>query len=447
LELAAGNPLLLALAADLLTAAGPVAPEALAAHLDRELVMRVSPGEIDPACRFGLDLACLAPELSRELLDAVFGQLRPADSPDLVFDWLAGCGLLERAAGGLTMCDIVRPAWRAIAEDERGIELAQLRHAIRDHYVEMLERGRDWSDTMSTLLFVTPESDRYRSILPAPGGEELSLARPRPGEHDPIVELVRSHESDETAAVARGLLARSPGIFELCRDDLGVPVGLLGIIRLPEHRAAFDAAAAQGDPALALVRSYLAEQGGLRRSESALVVRWFTGEGPSRAIQRERVGHRMVGARSLAFTFHVVEDEAGEPPVGAQDGFGGYLLGRPQFGGRTWRVVAHHWRGRSRRALAAAAAGAPRWSASPAPCNACDLSLETLVETKLDSIGRETGLTPREQEVFRLLVLGRGTEEIATALGVRPRTAKFHQANVLGKLGIESRLELFRILL
>lgn len=55
------------------------------------------------------------------------------------------------------------------------------------------------------------------------------------------------------------------------------------------------------------------------------------------------------------------------------------------------------------------------------------------------------GLTAREREVLELLLLGRTHEDIAVALGISERTSKFHQANLLAKLGAESRMDLLRL--
>lgn len=57
------------------------------------------------------------------------------------------------------------------------------------------------------------------------------------------------------------------------------------------------------------------------------------------------------------------------------------------------------------------------------------------------------GLTDREREVLDLLLLGRTHGDIATVLGITERTSKFHQSNLLAKLGAESRLDLMRLLL
>lgn len=56
-------------------------------------------------------------------------------------------------------------------------------------------------------------------------------------------------------------------------------------------------------------------------------------------------------------------------------------------------------------------------------------------------------LTEREREVLDLLLLGRTHEDIAQLLGISERTSKFHQANLLTKLGAESRLDLLRLFL
>ncbi len=73
--------------------------------------------------------------------------------------------------------------------------------------------------------------------------------------------------------------------------------------------------------------------------------------------------------------------------------------------------------------------------------------LDALMRQRRESIMRDAGLTPRETEVLGLLLLGRTYDDIGRALGLKPRTAKFHQARILKKLGAESRLDLSRIFL
>jgi DNA-binding NarL/FixJ family response regulator len=54
-------------------------------------------------------------------------------------------------------------------------------------------------------------------------------------------------------------------------------------------------------------------------------------------------------------------------------------------------------------------------------------------------------LTPRERSVLDLVMIGHTHDEIARELGITERTSRFHQANLLAKLGAESRLDLLRL--
>ncbi|MBX3158510.1 MAG: response regulator transcription factor [Deltaproteobacteria bacterium] len=57
----------------------------------------------------------------------------------------------------------------------------------------------------------------------------------------------------------------------------------------------------------------------------------------------------------------------------------------------------------------------------------------------------QAGLTARERAVLDLLLLGRTHDEIALVLGISERTSRFHQANLLEKLGADSRNDLLRL--
>ncbi len=72
--------------------------------------------------------------------------------------------------------------------------------------------------------------------------------------------------------------------------------------------------------------------------------------------------------------------------------------------------------------------------------------LQQVVDAKLLVVARQRHLSPRERDVLRALLHGDSSQDIAKALGISPRTVKFHQANLLRKLGADSRLELVRVL-
>jgi PAS domain S-box-containing protein len=58
-----------------------------------------------------------------------------------------------------------------------------------------------------------------------------------------------------------------------------------------------------------------------------------------------------------------------------------------------------------------------------------------------DLPGAPSSLTPRELEVLRLLAAGANTRVASERLGVSPATVRNHVQNLLGKLGVHSRLE------
>ena len=53
-------------------------------------------------------------------------------------------------------------------------------------------------------------------------------------------------------------------------------------------------------------------------------------------------------------------------------------------------------------------------------------------------------LTPREQEVMRLLAEGFSAKEIAAKLYISPKTVENHRSNIMNKLGLHSTMELIR---
>lgn len=53
-------------------------------------------------------------------------------------------------------------------------------------------------------------------------------------------------------------------------------------------------------------------------------------------------------------------------------------------------------------------------------------------------------LTPREQEVMRLLAEGLSTREVAKELYISPKTAENHRSNLMKKLNLGSNIELIR---
>ena len=50
-------------------------------------------------------------------------------------------------------------------------------------------------------------------------------------------------------------------------------------------------------------------------------------------------------------------------------------------------------------------------------------------------------LTPREKEIFNLLIKNQSTKEIAKTLGISEKTVRNHISHVIQKLGVDSRIQ------
>lgn len=64
-------------------------------------------------------------------------------------------------------------------------------------------------------------------------------------------------------------------------------------------------------------------------------------------------------------------------------------------------------------------------------------------ETKIRDTGYEA-LTPREQQVMRLIAEGLPTKDIAEKLFISPKTVENHRANILSKLDLHGTMDLVR---
>jgi PAS domain S-box-containing protein len=74
-----------------------------------------------------------------------------------------------------------------------------------------------------------------------------------------------------------------------------------------------------------------------------------------------------------------------------------------------------------------------------------DSTLRAVYEARLAGIADDAQLSPRERAVLNYLLVGRSLDDIATILGLSRHTVKFHQTNIVRKLGADSRLDIMRL--
>jgi len=78
------------------------------------------------------------------------------------------------------------------------------------------------------------------------------------------------------------------------------------------------------------------------------------------------------------------------------------------------------------------------------PAAVTALIRDFLERARQGEAGPEDPLTPREQEVVKLIAEGHTSDEIAALLVISRKTVDRHRANVLEKLGMRNRVELTR---
>jgi DNA-binding CsgD family transcriptional regulator len=73
-------------------------------------------------------------------------------------------------------------------------------------------------------------------------------------------------------------------------------------------------------------------------------------------------------------------------------------------------------------------------------------TIRTLMRSYLDDPTRTPGspLSPREEEVTKLVAESHSSEQIAQLLAISPRTVDRHRENILAKLGMRDRVQLTR---
>ncbi|WP_424361607.1 response regulator transcription factor [Methylocystis parvus] len=67
------------------------------------------------------------------------------------------------------------------------------------------------------------------------------------------------------------------------------------------------------------------------------------------------------------------------------------------------------------------------------------------VRRKRELIARYQTLSPREKDVVDAVLGGRGNREVASKLGIKPRTVETHRSNAMNKLGARTLPDLVRI--
>ena len=167
--------------------------------------------------------------------------------------------------------------------------------------------------------------------------------------------------------------------------------------------------------------------------------------GEGLALYREMDSRRGIGIAISGFA--AVAAAQGQPERAVR--LAGAATALHQAGGGAIQLIqppgSSAWLDDARRALGDPAA-ASAW-ASGLSLSVDDAIDEALADapsapTRTEPSRREMPLTPREQEVARLVAQGASNRRIAEVLVIGERTAEAHVSNILAKLGLETRVQL-----
>ena len=136
-----------------------------------------------------------------------------------------------------------------------------------------------------------------------------------------------------------------------------------------------------------------------------------------------RIREKTPGVRVLILTLH---EDVDMVRAAIRAGAGGYILKRAV---KTELISAIH--------------SVLRGDLYVHPAMMRALLVESQPEAK-SSASLAEPLTPREVDVLRLIVRGHTNSQIAEILSLSVRTVEYHRANLTGKLGLHSRVDLIR---
>lgn len=389
-----------------------------------------------------------------ELLGATLGKEADVDA---AFEWLGQLSFVEHTSLGLRPHSVVRLACRSMLRRDHPSLCAWVTARARAFQERQIHRALEPRRWLADRLFMDsdfppPVSKPTQGAVSAEDDESedsLFADVPRPHDREEIERMATRHEDVDAAERVLCALDTTPTDVEVLRAATGEARGFLvchELLDMPTGRATapIHASSAGADPAAALVADYLEQarwspgQGG-----RAFIVRdWMStrdhqAPGAASRVLVAQMASRLLLAPQVRYHFGVTHRRDAWIDYWRALGFEHVLLGSFRRGERDVAVFAYDWRKH------ATASG----QAVEADTTTGTSDFGALLRARLGELATSARLTAREREVLDLVVLGRNASEIGTVLDIAARTAKFHQSRMLAKLGADSRMDLFRLLM
>jgi DNA-binding SARP family transcriptional activator len=299
-----GYPLALSLAAEvLLQRPGSSFDSAASPDIVRELVERFAAGVPSVAHRAALEACAEVRVLSEPLLAAM---LEATEAREL-FAWLRDLSFLSAGPHGIFPHDLAREALMTDLRWRNPPWHVELHHRARRHYLAGFEQKNEHAQHQVLLdLVFLHDHPLLRAIFDWSQIGGVLEDTPRATDWPTLVDMVRRHEGNTSAEIARGWFERQPEHVTVFRDSDGEVSGFLGIVLLRPDCADLIAA----DPCATTAQQYLAAQITPSEGQIALLRFWmerdqYQGVTPTQGMIFVASARFVLTMPKLGYSFHV----------------------------------------------------------------------------------------------------------------------------------------------
>ena len=343
-ELAHGHPLGLSLLADVVVRGGEAAADPLTPDLVGTLLQRFV--EIVPSGLHRRALEVCAP--ARVTTEALLREVLGLEDAHELFTWLRELSFVESGPEGVFPHDLARDALEADLRWRDPEGYRRVFRGVRGHINGRLQtsRGQEQQRTIADAKYLFRRLPGVGSPVDWEAWGQQYPEPARPGDREPLLDLVLTWEGEASAAIAARWWERQPEGFFVVRGQDGVIGGFLALLDLT--RASTQDI--EADPGARAAWDYAMRHAAPRPTEmvtqSRFIVDRETYQGPSATLNATPIltMQRYLGTPNLAWDFlALAEPERWDAYFAAAD------LPRAAgadfwVGGRRYGLLAHDFR-------------------------------------------------------------------------------------------------------
>lgn len=344
-----GHPLALSLVADTFaqrqSMGEPFRPED-APDVIRTLLEQFVQKVPGPAHRAALEACALARVMTEALLAVAL------DIPNVaeLFDWLRGLSFIESNRLGLFPHDLLREALVADLRWRNPVWFAELHKRVRNFYKARLAQTTGLEQQLVLFDYLYLHRDNM-IVRPYFDWQETGTSLPQPmhpADVPALLEMVRTHEGEDSARLAAHWFARQPQSVLVVREPgkSNAPLGFLCTLELNEAAEAD----LMADPATARAWKYLQRSAPLRSGERATMFRFWMAHDTYQGVSsiQSLIGvnmtrHELTTPR-LAYSFMCFADAEFWEMVAAYADMARIEDADFNVGEHTYGVYGHDWR-------------------------------------------------------------------------------------------------------